>query len=110
MRGTAGVYAIINNITGAIYIGSSIDIRIRLVQHLVTNNTNDYLQNALKKYRLENFTFAVVEFCDSQVLLQREQYYIDILFSLFFFFCILYCLFTINNTIYKKRKTLVVCD
>src|SRR3954467_6601921 len=29
-----------------------------------------------------NLTFAVVEFCDSQVLLQREQHYLDILFSL----------------------------
>jgi len=82
LKGLVGVYAIINNITGAIYIGSSIDIRIRLVQHLVTNNTNDYLQNALKKYRLENFTFSVVEFCDPEVLLQKEQHYLDILFSL----------------------------
>jgi hypothetical protein len=49
LRGTAGVYAIINNITGAIYIGSSIDIRIRLVQHLVDNNTNEHLQNAIAK-------------------------------------------------------------
>src|SRR5690349_14180243 len=31
---------------------------------------------------IENLTFAVVEFCDSQVLLQREQHYLDILFSL----------------------------
>jgi len=82
LSGLAGVYAIICNVTGAIYIGSSRDIGIRMVQHLVTNNTNDYLQNAFKKYRLENFTFAVVEFCDSQVLLQREQHYLDILFSL----------------------------
>jgi len=29
-----------------------------------------------------NFTFAVVEFCDLEVLLQREQHYLDILFSL----------------------------
>src|SRR3954466_2596577 len=29
-----------------------------------------------------NFTFAVVEFCDLKVLLQREQHYLDILFSL----------------------------
>jgi len=27
-------------------------------------------------------TGAVVEFCDSQVLLQREQHYLDIIFSL----------------------------
>jgi group I intron endonuclease len=63
------------------YIGSSIDMGNRLVDHLVTNNTNEHLQNAISKYGLENFTFAVVEFCDSQVLLQREQHYLDILFS-----------------------------
>ena len=79
-RAVAGVYAIICNITGAMYIGSSIDIRIRLVQHLVINNTNEHLQNAIAKYGLENFTFAVVEFYDLEVLLQREQHYLDILF------------------------------
>jgi group I intron endonuclease len=64
------------------YIGSSINIGNRLVDHLVYNNTNEYLQNAIEKYGLENFTFAVVEFCDLEVLLQREQHYLDILFSL----------------------------
>src|SRR3954469_13423002 len=39
LKGQAGVYAIINNITGAIYIGSSINIGNRLVDHLVENNT-----------------------------------------------------------------------
>ena len=29
-----------------------------------------------------DFTFAGVEFCDLEVLLQREQHYLDILFSL----------------------------
>ena len=64
------------------YIGSSIDIGIRMVQHLVSNNTNEHLQNAIEKYGLENFTFSVVEFCDLSVLLQREQHYLNILFSL----------------------------
>jgi len=53
-----------------------------MVQHLVINNTNDHLQNAIEKYGLENFTFAVVEFCDLYVRLEREQHYLDILFSL----------------------------
>src|SRR5436305_8838429 len=82
LRGQVGVYSFICYITGARYIGSSIDIGIRLVQHLVTNNTNEHLQNAIEKYGLVNFTFAVVEFCDLEVLLKREQYYLDILFSL----------------------------
>jgi hypothetical protein len=38
---------ILRRAAGAVYIGSSIDIRIRLVHHLVINNTNDHLQNAL---------------------------------------------------------------
>jgi len=46
------VYSIICNVTGAIYIGSSIDIGNRLVDHLVTNNTNEHLQNAIAKYGL----------------------------------------------------------
>jgi hypothetical protein len=66
-----GVYAIICYVTGAMYIGSSIDIGNRLVDHLVTNNTNGHLQSALNSYGLKNFTFCVVEFCDLEVLLQR---------------------------------------
>jgi group I intron endonuclease len=58
----AGIYAIICNITGAVYIGSSINIGMRLVTHLVINNTNGHLKNALGCYGLENFTFCIVEF------------------------------------------------
>jgi GIY-YIG catalytic domain len=58
LSGLAGVYSIICNVTGAMYIGSSINIGNRLVDHLVTNNTNEHLQNAIAKYGLENFTFG----------------------------------------------------
>jgi group I intron endonuclease len=63
-----------------VYIGSSINIGNRLVDHIVTNKT--HLQSALNSYGLKNFTFCVVEFCDLEVLLQLEQHYLDILFSL----------------------------
>src|SRR5947208_11172791 len=56
----------------AVYIGSSINIGNRLVDHLVTNNTNGHLKSALNSYGLKNFTFCVVEFCDLEVLLQRR--------------------------------------
>jgi group I intron endonuclease len=61
LKGLAGVYAFINNITGAVYIGSSINIALRLAQHVDDNGTNAHLQNAITKYGLENFTFVVVE-------------------------------------------------
>jgi len=82
LSGLVGVYAIICNITGAIYIGSSINIGNRLVDHLVDNSTNEHLQNAIAKYGLSNFTFAVVELCVPEVFLLREQHYLDILFTL----------------------------
>jgi len=61
LKGMAGVYAYINNITGAVYIGSSINLARRLVQHVVNNSTNPHLRNAISKYGLENFTLVVVE-------------------------------------------------
>ena len=47
MEPLVGVYYIICNITDAIYIGSSINIENRLVDHLVSNSTNEHLQNAI---------------------------------------------------------------
>ena len=61
----AGVYAYTNDITGAVYIGSSITMAKRLVQHVVNNSTNPRLQNAISKYGLENFTLVVVEIFNS---------------------------------------------
>jgi group I intron endonuclease len=61
MEPLSGVYAIICKIIGTIYIGSSINIGNRLVDHLVTNNTNEHLKNSINRYGLENFVFVVVE-------------------------------------------------
>jgi len=49
LKGVAGVYAFIYNITGTVYIGSSINIAQRLVDHAVDNDTNVRLQNAITK-------------------------------------------------------------
>jgi hypothetical protein len=81
-----------------VYIGSSINIGNRLVGHLVNNNTNEPLQNAINKYGLlgpvENFSslFIVVEFLEVNPevsletnkanLLDLEQKHLVWLFSL----------------------------
>jgi len=82
LKGLSGIYCIKCTVTGAMYIGSSINLAVRLTEHLVYGHTNRNLNNALAKYGLENFSFCVLEFCDRKVLLQREQHYITILFSL----------------------------
>jgi group I intron endonuclease len=75
-----------------VYIGSSINIAQRLVNHAVDKDTNAHLQNALNKHGLGNFTFAVVEIfkVDPDVsmetnkarLLAMEQKYLKWVFKL----------------------------
>src|SRR3954462_3871210 len=88
-----GIYAfIICNVTGDMYIGSSINMAKRLVDHVVDNDTNVHLQNAINCYGLENFVFVVVEVfkVDPELslesnkanLLAMEQKHLDWLFSL----------------------------
>lgn len=83
----AGIYKITNLITGQIYIGSSKNIRKRCQQHRHNISTkriygNDYsvkkpLYIDMRKYGLDNFEMEIVEITDN--LLEREQYYIDLL-------------------------------
>ena len=40
LKGLTGVYAFVNNLTGAVYIGSSINLAQRLVDHAVYKDTN----------------------------------------------------------------------
>jgi hypothetical protein len=46
------------------YIGSSINLTARLLDHVVYGDTNVHPQNAIAKHGLDKFVFGVVEFCD----------------------------------------------
>lgn len=63
------------------YIGSSQDVRKRLIHHLSQlknlKHQNKILLNYYKKYGIDNFKFDVVEYCDLEFLIVKEQYYID---------------------------------
>ena len=58
LNSLSGIYAFKYNNTSKIYVGSSINLSIRTVEHLgkKNRNSNIYLQNALKKHGLNNFT------------------------------------------------------
>ena len=75
------VYMIKNTITGKVYIGSSIKGRRRLTQHKLGLNRNEhfnsYLQRSWNKNGSEAFEFSVLELCDDNVRLEREQFWID---------------------------------
>lgn len=76
-----GIYKILNLITHKIYIGSTISFKERRKNHfkLLRNNkhVNIYLQRAFNKYNKENFIFHVIEYCNEEDLLNREQYWLD---------------------------------
>ncbi len=80
----SGIYKITNTVNGKFYIGSSADINRRFYQHrrALTKRVhrNPILQKAWNKYGPEKFTFEILEECPSvNVLLEREQYYLDLL-------------------------------
>lgn len=77
-----GIYCIKHSPTNRIYVGSSVNIKYRLRQHwnmLVADaHHSQFLQNAWNKYGYLEFEACVLEIVeDFDVLIDREQYWID---------------------------------
>lgn len=76
-----GIYCIKNLITLQVYIGISIDIQKRWVQHKRNLNKNQHcntkLQNAWNKYGEDNFAFEVLEECSYCQCFEKEIQYIQ---------------------------------
>lgn len=83
LKEKCGIYMFFNMISGKRYIGSSVDIYNRIHEHVHNLNNNKshnaHFQNSWNKYGEEVFMFCVLEFCDSEIRFDREQYYIDTL-------------------------------
>jgi len=81
MVNKCGIYKIKNIITHDSYIGSAVNIRNRWYHHhleLSKNiHDNPHFQNAWNKYGVDNFEFSIIEFCEKEALIEREQWYID---------------------------------
>jgi len=73
----SGVYAIRNNITGRLYIGSSKNLKKRIVKHFsdlrLGIHHNGYLQDDYVQYGVSAFEAKVLEFCGSDSILKNES-------------------------------------
>jgi len=83
METISGIYEIRNINNGHCYIGSSVDVAKRWRKHKLyltrSEHHSKHLQSAWNCYGADSFRFKVIEECDKGQLVQREQYYIDLL-------------------------------
>ena len=77
LYGLSGIYGVVHIPTGTSYIGSSVDLYGRIMDHIQNNSSNLHLQNAIVKYGLSHFAFVILEYCISSDLLKREQHFLD---------------------------------
>jgi len=82
----SGIYQILNNINGKIYVGSTQDFAVRWNRHCAPTSSCVKLRNAIQKYGSDNFQMDILEHINltgktrddiHQLLLEREQSYLD---------------------------------
>lgn len=75
-----GVYQIVLTADNRSYIGSAIDIAARWQQHrnkAASSGNRQVIAKALAKYGVENFEWKILEECNIEDLIVREQYWLD---------------------------------
>ena len=82
IKGKAGIYMWINKLNGKKYVGSSVDLRRRLLEYY---NVNRLLKEktmpinvALLKYGYTNFSLTILEICDKDSLMSREKHFFEV--------------------------------
>jgi len=77
----SGIYKILNLCDGKFYIGSAVHIGRRFDEHILklksNKHINRYLQCAWNFYGEFSFEFIVIDVCDIDKLIEREQFWID---------------------------------
>lgn len=80
--GKSGIYRIYNIFNGKSYIGSSVNLKKRLNEHLrdLKNRKHHsiHLQRAWNKYGEKSFDIEILEYCPPEICINKEQYYLDL--------------------------------
>lgn len=85
-KGKSGIYRFINKVSGKSYIGSAVNLSDRLWDYSSQNflvgqlkQGKSMIYSSLLKNGHSNFKLEILEYCELSVLIEREQYYIDLL-------------------------------
>lgn len=81
LTSNSGVYMIFCTISHKCYIGSSVTLRERLLNHVVELDKNihgnRHFQRAWNKYGKDSFTFTILEYCLEGECVTQEQFWLD---------------------------------
>jgi group I intron endonuclease len=82
----SGIYRWNNLVTGDSYVGSAVNLTNRLSNYFsliflkrTILKSRSIISNSLLKYGYNNFSLDILEYYESSVLINREQYYLDTL-------------------------------
>lgn len=78
----SGIYRWTNKVNGKTYVGSSVLLSRRFLVYynlIKIGKSNMLIAKALLKYGYSNFSLEILEYCEPEVLISREQYYLDLL-------------------------------
>ena len=85
-KGKGGVYRWVNIATGYSYVGSARNLAVRLRQYYTISfierevkKNNSIIYRSLIKNGYSMFMLEILEYCDPDMVIEREQYYIDTL-------------------------------
>lgn len=77
----SGIYRIKSKTSNHFYIGSSFNMKERWNRHRRDLRAGKHhsiiLQRAWDKYNEEDFVFEIIEYCEIDKLLEREQFFLD---------------------------------
>lgn len=80
-KGKSGVYRWVNLENGKSYIGSSVNLSRRLanyfsIYYLSSQSKSSFICKALLKYGYSGFSLEILEYCEKNEALEREQFYL----------------------------------
>lgn len=83
-KGRTGIYRWVHLESGKSYIGSSAKLNVRFKQYFNYNHIsyprrNMVIYKSLLKYGYGGFRLEILEYCSPELLLEREQFYFDLL-------------------------------